>query len=92
MDDYLELRRMMAENGYEVTPAEAWVLTENFKKALDNLTSFESYIQYKNMTEADMRKYLSFYNKKVKKKDRMTLDEFKEFRELIIDVAEGNNG
>jgi hypothetical protein len=90
MGSHLDLRQMMAENGYEVTPEEAKVLCDNFSEAIEHLTSYESYMQFKNMDKDDMVKYLSFYNKHVGKKDRMTMAEFKEFRNFIIDLCEGN--
>jgi hypothetical protein len=90
MGTHLDLRQMMAENGYEVTPEEAKDLYDNFSYAIEQLTSYESYMQFKSMKKKDMVEYLSFYNKQVSKKDRMTMAQFKEFRNFVIDLCEGN--
>lgn len=90
MGSYLQLRQIMAENGYETTPAEAKRIVDKANAALEKLTEYESYLSWKNMDEDDLVANVKWYNKQVKKKDRMTLDEFKDLRQLIIDIAEGN--
>jgi hypothetical protein len=83
--DYLKVRDMMAENGYEHTPEEAKEMCDEASKGIEQLAA-----RWKDMDVDEMKKYLKFYNKNVSSKDRMTWSEFKEFYEFVIDVAEGN--
>lgn len=83
--NHLKVRQIMAENGYEYTPVEAKHMVDDFNHAMDRLTTYESYLIFSNMEEQDMIDELAHINESG---EEMTLDDFKEIRDFILDTCE----
>ena len=80
MNNYLKVRQMMAENGYEHTPAEAKVMVDRFNEVIDKYSNYENYLQLKNLTDEEIIDSL--------KGKKMTLKEFKKCRDFILKQCE----
>jgi hypothetical protein len=90
ISDYHKLREMMAENGFEHTPDEAKVMCNAFNNAMEKLTTYESYVLFRDMDEHDIVREVECLNRKLPRKDKFTLECFKEIRQFILDAYEGN--
>lgn len=80
MIDHLRARQLMAENGFEHTPAEAKKMTD----AVERITDYENYLYLLNMTEEDIKRDVATINRSNKK---ITVREFKEVREFALDIG-----
>jgi hypothetical protein len=80
ISDYMKTRQIMAENGYEHTPAEAKKMVGEFNKAIEKFSMYENYILLQNMTEQEIINYAEKCN--------MAVDEFEELRSFILDIVQ----
>lgn len=81
ISDYMKARQMMAENGYEHTPAEAKELIDELNGIFEKFSNYETYLQLQHMTDEEIMADLEDAD------DPMTLEEFKEVRDIILDIC-----
>jgi tRNA-dihydrouridine synthase len=89
ISNHQKLRQMMAENGYEHTPDEAKELCDKFNIAIEKLTSYENYALFCNMDEQEIKEYVKGINKVASRGNKISVKEFKEIREFVLEICEG---